>query len=57
MWQWVGGAVEWTLWKAIEVTLHSRKMKQSEWELVLPDGLHSIRSLHCTATNTTQEAI
>ena len=24
-----------------------------EWELVFPDALHSIRSLHCTATNTT----
>ena len=49
MWQWPGG----TLWKAIEVTLHSRKMKQLEWELVLPDALHSIRSLLCTAANTT----
>ena len=42
-----------TLWKAIEVTLHSRKMCQLEWELVLPDALYSIRSLLCTATNTT----
>ena len=40
------------IWKAIEVTLHSRKMKQSEWELVLPDALHSIRSLLSTATKT-----
>ena len=42
-----------TLWKAIEVTLHSRKMKRSEWELVLLGTLHSIKSLLCTATNTT----
>ena len=42
-----------TLWKAIQVTLHSRKMKPSEWEAVLPDALHSIRSLLCTATNCT----
>ena len=42
-----------TLWKAIEVTLHSRKMKQSEWELVIPDAWHFIRSLFCMATNTT----
>ena len=42
-----------TLWKAIQVSLHSRKMKLSEWECVLPDALHSIRSLLCTSTNTT----
>ena len=42
-----------TLWKAIQVTLHSRNMKASEWEAVLPDALHSIRSLLCTATNCT----
>ena len=42
-----------TLWKAIQVTLHSREMKLSEWETVLPDALHSIRSLLCTTTNTT----
>ena len=28
-------------------------MKNSEWETVLPDALHSIRSLLCTATNST----
>ena len=42
-----------TLWKAIQVTLHSRKLQLSDWESVLPDALHSIRSLLCTATNTT----
>ena len=42
-----------TLWKAIQVTLHSRKLKSSDWESVLPDALHSIRSLLCTATNVT----
>ena len=42
-----------TLWKAVQVTLHSRNMKASEWETVLPDALHSIRSLLCTATNST----
>ena len=42
-----------TLWKAIQVTLHSRKLKHSDWESVLPDALHSIRSLLCTATNQT----
>ena len=42
-----------TLWKAIQVTLHSRNLKSSDWEQVLPDALHSIRSLLCTATNET----
>ena len=28
-------------------------MESSEWETILPDTLHSIRSLLCTATNTT----
>ena len=42
-----------TLWKSIQVTLHSRKLKSSDWETVLPDSLHSIRSLLCTATNAT----
>ena len=42
-----------TLWKSIQVTLHCRNMENSEWEDILPDSLHSLRSLLCTATNTT----
>ena len=42
-----------TLWKAIQVSLHSRNLDTSHWESVLPDALHSIRSLLCTATNCT----
>eukprot|EP00111_Clytia_hemisphaerica_P014337 TCONS_00042212-protein len=42
-----------TLWKALQVTLHSRNLKQSDWEDVLPDALHSIRSLLCKTTNET----
>ena len=42
-----------TLWKAIQVTLHARELKLSDWEALLPDALHSIRSVLCTATNTT----
>ena len=34
-----------TIWKAIQVTLHSRNMKMSGWEAILPDALHSIRSV------------
>ena len=40
-----------TLWKAIQVSIHSRKLKMSDWETILPDALHAIRSLLCTATN------
>ena len=42
-----------TLWKAIQTTLHSNQMKLPYWEDILPDALHSIRSLLCTATNMT----
>ena len=42
-----------TVWKAVQVTLHSCKMKTSDWETVLPDALHSICSLLRSATNTT----
>ena len=42
-----------TLWKAITLALKSRGLPLSSWELVLPQALHSIRSLLCTATNAT----
>ena len=42
-----------TLWKAIQISLHFRTMKLSCWEDILPDALHSIRSLLCTAMNVT----
>ena len=42
-----------TLWKAIQISLHFCNIKLSYWEDVLPDALHSIRSLLCTATNVT----
>ena len=42
-----------TLWRAITLALHSKKWSTNYWELVLLDALHSIRSLLCTATNTT----
>ena len=40
-----------TLWKAIQISLHFCSMKLSCWEDVLPDALHSIRSLLGTMTN------
>ena len=42
-----------TVWKAITLALKSRNLPISNWEIVLPDVLHSIRSLLCTATNST----
>ena len=40
------------IWKAVLAALKSRKLPTSHWE-VLPDALHSVRSLLCTATNCT----
>ena len=42
-----------TLWKAITLALKSHGLPLSSWEQMLPQALHSIRSLLCTATNAT----
>ena len=42
-----------TIWKAVTLALRSRNLDSKYWETVLPDALHSIRSLLCTATNMT----
>ena len=42
-----------TIWKAVTLALKSKDLPLSSWECVLPDALHSIRSLLCTATNCT----
>ncbi len=42
-----------TIWKAVQLGLHSRKLDETHWEIVLPDALHSIRSLLSVATNCT----
>ena len=42
-----------TVWKTVKLLLAERKLPESSWELVLPDALHSIRSLLCTSTNST----
>jgi len=42
-----------TVWKAIQLALKFLDLPPSHWEVVLEDVLHSIRSLLCTATNTT----
>ena len=41
------------LWKTFRLCLSSRKLPVELWESVLPDALHSMRSLLCTATNST----
>jgi len=41
------------IWSAVRLALASRKLSVTQWECVLPDALHSIRSLLCTATNAT----
>jgi transposase InsO family protein/uncharacterized protein YqgQ len=42
-----------TIWKAISMALKSKNLPVSSWQSVLPDVLHSVRSLLCTATNET----
>lgn len=42
-----------TLWKAITLKLKSKDLRISDWESVLLDALHCVRSLLCTSTNTT----
>lgn len=42
-----------TVWKAITMALKSRDLPIKCWQVVLPDALHSIRSLLSTATNAT----
>ena len=42
-----------TLWKSVTLALQSLGLPQSCWQDVLPDALHSIRSLLCTSTNAT----
>ena len=41
------------IWKTITLALKSRKLPTTHWESVLPDALHSIRSLISTSTNAT----
>ena len=41
------------IWKHTLLVLAWRNLKESQWETVLPEVLHAIRSLLCTATNAT----
>ena len=42
-----------TIWKAITLACKSKGLDIEQLESVLPDSLHSIRSLLCTSTNST----
>lgn len=42
-----------TLWKTINLALKTKNLQTRDWEEVLQEALHSIRSLLCTATNCT----
>ena len=41
------------IWKTILLALDSKGLSVCDWEVALPDALHSIRSLLCTSTNAT----
>ncbi|XP_059819975.1 uncharacterized protein LOC132391153 [Hypanus sabinus] len=42
-----------TVWKATLLALKSKGLLVSRWQEVLPEALHSIRSVLCTSTNAT----
>ena len=41
------------IWSALTLALRDRNLPPKYWQVVLPDVLHSARSLLCTATNST----
>ena len=41
------------IWKNVRLALRSKGLDNSKWEVVLPEALHAIRTLVCTATNET----
>lgn len=41
------------IWNTVRLALKNKDLDISQWEVVLPDALHSIRSLLCTSTNCT----
>ncbi|XP_066906426.1 uncharacterized protein [Halyomorpha halys] len=42
-----------TLWKTINLAVKTQGLKVEDWETVLQESLHAIRSLLCTTTNCT----
>jgi len=43
-----------TVWRTVKLMLRDKNLSQQSWETVLPEALHTVRSLLCTATNATQ---
>jgi hypothetical protein len=41
------------IWRGVTLALKSKELPVTQWETVLPDVLHSVRSLLSTATNAT----
>ena len=41
------------MWRTIKLNLHERALPEENWEDVLFESLHAIRSLVCLATNET----
>ena len=41
------------IWKSIQLACASKNLDIENWEVIMSDALHSIRSLLCTATNET----
>jgi len=42
-----------TVWRTVKLLLHDKKLPEDRCEMVLPEALHSVRSLVCLATNET----
>ena len=42
-----------TVWRKILLLLRTQKRQISSWEVVLPEALHAVQSMLCTATNAT----
>jgi hypothetical protein len=42
-----------TIWRAVTMDLRTKGWPMSMWQVVLPNVMHSIRTLLCTATNVT----
>lgn len=42
-----------TIWRTVKLFLRTYKQSENSWETVLPEALHAVRSLLCTATNST----
>jgi len=42
-----------TVWSTVKLMLCDKGLSEQAWETILPEALHSVRSLLCTATNAT----